>query len=164
MLNRREFACGLLTACSWSTSGQQISTPSHAGSLLKLQQEFLDLRFGMFIHLNMATYEQREWGDRKASQKLFNPANINTDQWAEAARSANMTYGCLTTKHHDGFCLWPTATSSPSVKDASVHGDIVRFYTDSFRKFGLKICLYFSILDLRANIRPYQVTRQKIEP
>ena len=74
-----------------------------------------------------------------------------------------MTYGCLTTKHHDGFCLWPTATGSPSVKNAAFQRDIVRAYSDSFRQHGLKVCLYLSILDLRADIRPYQVTRQKID-
>jgi alpha-L-fucosidase len=74
-----------------------------------------------------------------------------------------MGYGCLTTKHHDGFCLWPTATASPSVKDSSYPHDIVRSYVDSFRKHGLKTCLYFSILDLRENIRAYQITPQKVE-
>ncbi|WP_446743616.1 alpha-L-fucosidase [Silvibacterium acidisoli] len=133
-----------------------------ATPLLQLQQEFLNLRFGMFIHLNMATFEEREWGDAKASPKLFNPAHLDTDQWAQAARSANMGYGCLTTKHHDGFCLWPTATSSPSVKDSSFPHDIVRSYVDSFRRQGLKVCLYFSILDLRADIRAYQIDDRKI--
>jgi alpha-L-fucosidase len=132
-------------------------------TLLQLQQRFLDLRFGMFIHLNMATFEEREWGDPKASPKLFNAADLDTDQWAQAALSANMAYGCLSTKHHDGFCLWPTKTSSPSVKDSSFPHDIVRSYTDSFRKHGLKVCLYFSILDLRADIRPYQITSEKID-
>ncbi len=59
-----------------------------------------DLRFGMFIYLNMATFEQREWGDPQASPQLFNPDHLDTDQRARAARSAGMTYGCLTTKHH----------------------------------------------------------------
>jgi alpha-L-fucosidase len=131
-------------------------------STLKLQQRFLDLRFGMYIHLNMATYEQREWGDPKASPALFDPKNLDTDQWALAARSAGMAYGCLTTKHHDGFCLWPTATSSASVKDATFKHDVVHAYVESFRAQGLKTCLYFSILDLRADIRPYCVTREKI--
>lgn len=131
--------------------------------MTELQQAFIDLRFGMYIHLNMATYEQREWGDPKASPGFFNPRALDTDQWARAAVSAGMSYGCLTTKHHDGFCLWPTVTSSPSVKDSPFQGDVVRSYVDSFRKHGLKVCLYFSILDLRANIRPYVVTRRKIE-
>jgi len=132
-------------------------------TMTQLQQAFVDLRFGMYIHLNMASYEQREWGDPEASSLLFNPQHLDTDQWASAAVSAGMTYGCLTTKHHDGFCLWPTATSSPSVKDSSFRGDVVRSYAESFRKRGLKVCLYFSILDLRANIRPYVVTREKIQ-
>ena len=163
-MNRREFSYGLVTACSLPFSAYP-DTPRHAKAktLLELQQDFIDLRFGMFIHLNMATYEQREWGDPKASPKLFNPTDLQTDQWAQAAHSAKMKYGCLTTKHHDGFCLWPTATSSPSVKDASVRTDIVRSYVNSFRKYGLSPCLYFSILDLRADIRPYQVTRHKID-
>lgn len=131
--------------------------------MLEVQQRFIDLRFGMYIHLNMATFEQREWGDPKASPALFNPKNIDTDQWAHAARSAGMGYGCLTTKHHDGFCLWPTATGSACVKDATYKRDIVRAYVDSFRAQRLKTCLYFSILDLRADIRPHCVTREKID-
>ena len=167
MLNRREFTLnvigGAIAVAAARRPMHTLLEPMLRGkSLIELQQEFLDLRFGMFIHLNMATFEQREWGDPQASPQLFNPAHLDTDQWARAARSAGMTYGCLTTKHHDGFCLWPTATSSPSVKDAAFQRDIVRAYADSFRRQGLKVCLYFSILDLRADIRPYQVTRQKI--
>jgi alpha-L-fucosidase len=166
-ISRREFNYGLMTAATLLGGAHRLdalSSPTQMREpLLDLQQKFLDLRFGMFIHLNMATFEEREWGDPKASPKLFNPARLDTDQWAEAAASANMGYGCLTTKHHDGFCLWPTKTSSPSVKDSSFPHDIVRSYTDSFRKRGLKVCLYLSILDLRADIRPYQITSQKID-
>lgn len=170
MLNRREFAVGVASSMYGALAngkrglGLGVSGQERAGrSMTEVQQAFVDLRFGMYIHLNMATFEQREWGDPKASPRLFNPQGLDTDQWARAAVSAGMTYGCLTTKHHDGFCLWPTATSSPSVKDSSFPHDVVRSYVDSFRKHGLKVCLYFSILDLRANIRPYVVTPQKIE-
>lgn len=127
-----------------------------------LQRRFLDLRFGMYIHLNMATYEEREWGNPKASPTIFDPGGLDTDQWARAALSAKMRYACLTTKHHDGFCLWPTATKSPSVMQSSYRHDIVRAYVDSFRRHGLKVCLYFSILDLRANVRHFDVTPEKI--
>jgi alpha-L-fucosidase len=166
-MNRREFTGGL-AAAALSASMTKASAglpPGNAAqlSMTELQQQFLDLRFGMYIHLNMATYEQREWGDPKASPALFNPRDLDTDQWAHAARSAGMAYGCLTTKHHDGFCLWPTATGSANVQGATYKRDIVRAYVDSFRAQGLKTCLYFSILDLRADIRPYCVTREKIE-
>ena len=133
-----------------------------ASRLLRAQQAFMDLRFGMFIHLNMATFEQREWGDPHLSPKLFNPQHLDATQWARAARSANMRYGCLTTKHHDGFCLWPTKTASANVMQSSYPKDIVRAYVDAFRAEGLQPCLYFSMLDLRADIRPDVVTADKV--
>ena len=166
-MNRREFTGGLaaaaLSASLRTTSAGAIVETASELSMLEAQQRFLDLRFGMYIHLNMATFEQREWGDPRASSELFNPKSLDTDQWAHGARSAGMAYGCLTTKHHDGFCLWPTATGSACVKDATYKRDIVRAYVDSFRSLGLKTCLYFSILDLRGDIRPYCVTREKID-
>jgi len=130
--------------------------------LLAAQQAFLDLRFGMFIHLNMATFQDREWGDPSRPATLFNPSELDTDQWARSARSANMRFGCLTTKHHDGFCLWPTRTGSLNVMQSSYPHDIVRRYVDSFRKARLEVCLYYSILDLRADIRPHHVTPERI--
>jgi alpha-L-fucosidase len=169
MLNRRQFAGGLVAAY-YGTMADKLSLgmapgeakAARARPMAELQQAFVDLRFGMYIHLNMATYEEREWGDAKASPQFFNPRNLDTDQWARAALSAGMTYGCLTTKHHDGFCLWPTATGSANVRQATYKEDIVRAYAQSFRQQGLKVCLYFSILDLRANVRPYAITPQKI--
>ncbi len=125
--------------------------------LHQLQQEFLDLRFGMFLHFNMATYQDREWGDPEGSVEAFAPTALDTDQWARAARSAGMRFGCLTTKHHDGFPIWPTKTVSDHAKV-----DVVRAYVDSFRKAGLRVGLYYSILDLRHDVRHFNVTPQKI--
>ena len=132
-------------------------------SLLFLQQRFLDLRFGMFLHFNMATFQDREWGDPSASPELFNPSAMDTDQWAAAAKSANMTWGCLTTKHHDGFCIWPTKTKRASVAQTSHKIDVVRCYVESFRKAGLRVALYYSILDMRDDVRHFNITPQKIQ-
>src|ERR1043165_2879087 len=87
----------------------------HDRPLLELQQRFLDLRFGMFIHFNMATFQDREWGDPAGPTEAFDPTNPDTDQWAAAAVSAGMRYASLTTKHHDGFCLWPTKSGGDSI-------------------------------------------------
>jgi alpha-L-fucosidase len=130
--------------------------------LLDLQQRFVDLRFGMFLHFNMATFQDREWGDPTSSPSLFNPTALDTDQWAAAAQSANMTWGCLTTRHHDGFCIWPTKTQAASVRQTSQRTDVVRAYVDSFRKAGLRVGLYYSILSLRDDIRHFNVTPAKI--
>ena len=99
--------------------------------LRDLQQQFVDLRFGMFLHFNMATFQDRGWGDPTSSPELFHPTALDTDQWAAAAKSANMTWGCLTTRHHDGFCIWPTKTRGASVRQTSHQTDIVRAYVQS---------------------------------
>ncbi|NII09549.1 alpha-L-fucosidase [Oleiagrimonas sp. C23AA] len=181
-MDRRQFtklfaaaglAGGALPASAWSrvlkapsgarTGPWQAASPMLADSRLHAaQQAFLDLRFGMYIHLNMATFEEREWGDPKTSPKRFNPKHLDARQWARAARSAHMGYGCLTTKHHDGFCLWPTKSGSANVMDSSYPHDIVRQYVEAFRAEGLEPCLYFSILDLRADIRPHVITPAKV--
>ena len=85
-MNRREFTAGLAAAALYASRGKASAAwlPGNDSglSMTKLQQQFLDLRFGMYIHLNMATYEQRSWGDPKASPALFNPKALDTDQWA----------------------------------------------------------------------------------
>lgn len=134
-----------------------------ATPLLDLQQRFVDLRFGMFLHFNMATFQDREWGDPTSPPDLFDPTALDTDQWAAGAQSANMTWGCLTTRHHDGFCIWPTRTQAASVRQTSHRTDVVRAYVDSFRKAGLRVGLYYSILSLRDDIRHFNVTSAKVK-
>ena len=138
-------------------------TPRPGRQLLELQQRFVDLRFGMFLHFNMATFQDREWGDPASSVDLFHPTALDTDQWAAAALSANMSWGCLTTRHHDGFCIWPTKTAAASVGQTSDSIDVVRAYVNSFRKAGLRVGLYYSILSLRDDIRHFNVTTAKIQ-
>jgi alpha-L-fucosidase len=154
-----------LTACATPllSPPAATATPYRTNKpLLQLQQEFLDLRFGMFVHFNMATYQDREWGDPTSPAEAFNPTRLDTDQWADAALSAGMKYGCLTTKHHDGFCLWPTASGGDSILKTPGKIDVVKAYTDSFRRRGLKVGLYYSILDLRGDIRHHNVTPEKL--
>ncbi len=131
--------------------------------MLQLQQQFMDLRFGMFVHFNMATFQDREWGDPNGPTEAFDPTDLDTDQWADAALSAGMGYGCLTTRHHDGFCLWPTKTKAASILQTPKKLDVVKRYTDSFRQKGLKVGLYYSILSLRDDIRHFNITPAKIQ-
>src|SRR5580692_8681119 len=138
-------------------------TPRRGRQLLELQQRFVDLRFGMFLHFNMATFQDREWGDPASPPDRFHPTALDTDQWAAAALSANMTWGCLTTRHHDGFCIWPTKTAAASVGQTSPSTDVVRAYVNSFRKAGLRVGLYYSILSLRDDIRHFNVTPAKVQ-
>lgn len=141
----------------------QSNNSSSGNNLNKLQQQFVDLRFGMFIHFNMPTYWNADWPDPEASPALFNPKKLNADQWAKAAKSANMTYGCLTTKHHSGFCIWDTKSTDYSVMNSPYKKDVVKQFADAFRANGLKVMLYYSILDTHHKIRPNQIEPEDIE-
>lgn len=132
-------------------------------SLHELQQEFVNLRFGMFIHFNMPTFFNEDWPDPDASPALFAPKKMDCRQWARAAKSANMTYGCLTTKHHSGFCIWNTRTTDYNVMNSPLKRDVVKEYTDAFRAEGLKVMLYYSILDMHARLRPRCITPGHVE-
>jgi alpha-L-fucosidase len=132
-------------------------------SLGQLQQEFVDLRFGMFIHYNIPTYTSEDWPDPDVSTLIFNPVNLDCSQWAKAAKSANMSYGCLTTKHHSGFCIWDTKTTGYNVMNSPYGRDVVRQYVEAFRKEGLKVMLYYSILDTHHRLRPNMIKADHIQ-
>lgn len=132
-------------------------------ALNTLQQKFVDLRFGMFIHFNIPTYVNQDWPDPETPAAHFNPKKLNADQWAKAAKSANMTYGCLTTKHHSGFCIWDTKSTDYSVMNSPYKKDVVKEFTDAFRANGLKVMLYYSILDTHHKLRPNQITPKHID-
>ncbi|WP_421940052.1 alpha-L-fucosidase [Pedobacter sp.] len=141
----------------------QVRNPDVAKHLNQLQQQFVDLRFGMFIHYNIPTYANADWPDPDADPKLFNPKKLDANQWAKAAKSANMSYGCLTTKHHSGFCIWDTKSTDYSVMNSPYKKDVVKQFTDAFRANGLKVMLYYSILDTHHKLRPNQITPRHIE-
>src|SRR6201996_7178337 len=139
-----------------------VSAQNRKLPLAMLQQQFVDLRFGMFIHFNIPTYANADWPDPELSPSVFNPTKLDCNQWAKAARSANMSYGCLTTKHHSGFCIWDTKTTDYNVMNSPLKKDVVREFTDAFRKQGLKVMLYYSILDTHHRLRPNMITRKHI--
>ena len=132
-------------------------------TLHQLQQEFIDRRFGMFIHFNMPTFCDQDWPDPDAPAERFNPTRLDCSQWARAAKSAGMSYGCLTTKHHSGFCIWDTKTTDYNVMNSPLRRDVVREYADAFRAEGLEVYIYYSILDTHHRLRPHMIRPQHIQ-
>lgn len=124
--------------------------------------DFLDLRFGMFIHYNMGTYHQEQWAYPFHDPKSFKPTQIDCAQWAAAAKSAGMKYAVFTTKHHDGFSLWNTSVSGYDIASSDYKEDIVRKYVDAFRAEGLKVGLYYSVMDWHHGIDRGNINSENI--
>ncbi len=111
------------------------------------QRKWMDLKFGMFIHFGINTYYDLEWSDGTLDPSAFNPTGLDTDEWCRTAQRAGMKYIILVAKHHDGFCLWPSAYTDYSVKSSPFKGDVVAELARSARKYGLKLGLYYSLWD-----------------
>ena len=106
--------------------------------------------FNVFFHYGLNTFTGKEWGDGKVSPQEFNPTHQDTDQWIKTAKSAGAYGIILTCKHHDGFCLWQTATTTYSVASSPYKdgkGDVVKEVSESCKKYGLKFGIYLSPWD-----------------
>ena len=107
-----------------------------------------------FVHFGVDTFTGLQLGTGKEDPKIFNPKKLNTDQWVKAMADSGMTGAIITAKHHDGFCLWPSAYTDFSVKSSPYkngNGDVVKEFADSCRKYGLKFGFYLSPFDLNAS-------------
>lgn len=118
---------------------------------------FVRDRFGMFIHFGLysavARHEQVQYRENIQPKDYvkyfnhFNPDLFDAKEWARKAKATGMKYAVLTAKHHEGFCLFDSKYTDYKVTNTEFGRDIVKEYVDAFRAEGLKIGLYYSLID-----------------
>lgn len=125
--------------------------------VIKRTQWWREARFGMFIHFGAYAVAGRgEWV--KSNEKIttvqyqkyidaFNPIDFDAKAWAKTAKAAGMKYAVLTAKHHDGYCLFDSKLTDYKLSKQFGGRDLVREFLDAFRAEGIKVGLYYSIID-----------------
>jgi alpha-L-fucosidase len=126
------------------------------GNVQKIE-EWKDARFGMFIHWGPVTLKGTEIGWSRGREipieeydnlyKQFDAKNFNANEWVSIAKAAGMKYIVLTTKHHDGFCLWDTQQSEYNIMNTPLKRDVVKELSEACKKGGIAFGTYFSSCD-----------------
>ena len=115
------------------------------------QYEWQKMEMTGFIHFGINTFDEVEWGQSYTDITKFNPAEIDVKQWVKTFKDAGIKLIILTTKHHDGFCLWPTKYADYNISNTPFQngkGDIVRDLSKACSEAGIKFGVYLSPWDM----------------
>ncbi len=147
----------LILLCSFfgaSYAQLPVETPQQKAERM---QWWTDARFGMFIHWGLYSLAARhEWvknHERMTNEQYqkyfdeFDPDLYNPREWARMAKAAGMKYAVITTKHHEGFCLFDSKFTDYKATNTPIHKDLIKEWVEAFRAEGLKVGFYYSLLD-----------------
>ncbi|MFA6127860.1 MAG: alpha-L-fucosidase [Bacteroidales bacterium] len=159
-MNKRTFlTAAIIATClvlNFSASMAQLPKESEDQKTARMKW-WTDDRFGMFIHFGLyAQAARHEWvkkneriseADYLKYFEQFNPDLYNPREWARMAKEAGMKYAVMTTKHHEGFCLFDSKFTDYKATNTPVKKDLIKEYVEAFRAEGLKVGFYYSLLD-----------------
>ncbi len=116
----------------------------------KMQLEWSTLDYYFFVHFGPNTFTNLEWGEGTEHEEIFNPTQLDCRQWCRIAKAAGAKGIIITAKHHDGFCLWPSAYSKHTVRESkwkNGKGDVLKELSNACKEYGLKMGIYLSPWD-----------------
>ena len=135
---------------------------------------FFERRYGMFVHWGIYSipgwHEQHQWRGRVPRAEYvklanqWNPKKFNPEQWLDLMEEAGMKYITITTKHHDGFCLWDSKQTTFNTINTPYNKDIIGMLSDACHKRKVPLCLYYSIADWNHPNYPNQGRHHELQP
>ena len=189
-MQRRDFlqtTSGLLAASAWAGTAASVlpaaagEAPPQAPAAPQLAPRFGDARdwwfqrrFGMFVHWGLYAihgwHEQEQWrrriprGEYVQLASQWNPVKFDPDQWLDLAERAGMKYLCVTTKHHDGFCLFESKHTQYHSVNTPYGRDVIKLLADACHRRQFPLCLYYSIADWHQPNYPNQGRHHELPP
>ncbi len=141
----------VILLCVLISCSKEVQLPDPFGPVPSERQlAWHTMEYYAFVHFNMNTFTNMEWGFGDEKPTLFNPTQLDTRQWARTIKEAGMKGIIITAKHHDGFCLWPSKYTEHSVKNSpwkNGQGDLIKELSEACKEYGLKMGIYLSPWD-----------------
>lgn len=141
----------ILAATVISISGQNLILPVPSTVPSEIQKKQIERKYGMFITFGINTFHNEEWTDGSKPPSSYAPTDVDCEQWVKAAKDAGMKFVLLTTKHHDGFCLWDSKYTDYDVASSPNPTNVVECLAKTCKKNGIGLALYYSLWDRKMN-------------